>query len=168
MTAATPGFPDEITSHDLHWLAGLLEGEGSFLKGPPSAPGLPVISLQMTDEDVVARVARMFGRTPSSWQAPHDRWQRTFITRATGAKAVAWMHALHPLMGNRRRQQIDEAMASYAPRSAALLDDDTARRALSLLACGASVRDVAAEFGTSVWCIYDLRGGRTYKHLQRE
>jgi len=168
MTAPTPGYPTEISSHDLHWLAGLLEGEGSFLKGPPSAPGLPVLSLQMTDEDVVARVASMFGRKLISWQAPNANWQRTFIARASGRKAVAWMVAVRPLMGHRRGLQIDEAIASYAPKAVALLDDDAASRALRLLASGMSVRAVATEFGTSIWCIYDLRGGRTRKHLLRE
>jgi hypothetical protein len=48
-----------------------------------------------------------------------------------------------------------------------LLDDGAALEALRMLASGRSVREVAAEFGTSVWCIYDLRGGRTHKHLSR-
>ena len=41
---------------ELHWLAGLLEGEGSFMTGPPSSPGLPVIAVNMTDQDVMARI----------------------------------------------------------------------------------------------------------------
>lgn len=91
----------------------------------------------------------------------------TYLVRVTGAKAVAWMTALRPLMSKRRRTQIDRALASYDPRPVALLDDDSASRALALLASGSSVRDVAAQFGTSVWCIYDLRGGRTHKHVPR-
>ena len=47
---------------ELHWLAGLLEGEGSFMTGPPSSPGLPVIAVNMTDQDVMARLGRIFGR----------------------------------------------------------------------------------------------------------
>jgi len=63
--------------------------------------------------------------------------------------------------------QIDRAVASYDPRPVALLDDAGALRALQMLSRGHSVREVAAAFGTSVWCIYDLRGGRTHKHLSR-
>ena len=70
-------------------------------------------------------------------------------------------------MGERRRGQIDRALASYDPRPVALLDDAGASRALDLLASGRTVRAVAQQFGTSVWCIYDLRGGRTHKHLPR-
>jgi len=118
VSSPTPGLPHEIPAHELRWLAGLLEGEGSFLKGPPSAPRHPMIAVQMTDEDVIARVAAMFGRKPGHWQPPQARWQATYSARITGAKAAAWMKA-------------------------------------------------ADHFGTSIWCIYDLRGDRTHKHLAR-
>jgi len=118
-----------VSGTDLHWLAGLLEGEGSFLKGPPSAPRHPVLALQMTDEDVVARVAAMFGRKASCWQPRQARWQRTFVVRVTGAKAAAWMTALRPLMGQRRRGQIDRALASTNPgRPRCSTTDRRARR----------------------------------------
>ena len=121
----------------------------------------------MTDEDVVARVGVMFGRRVSSWQPRNSLWQRTFIVRVTGAKAVAWMIALRPLLGQRRQSQIDDAVASYAPRSNTLLDDDAAGEALASLRAGASVRAVAARFGTTIWCMYDLRAGRTHRHQPR-
>jgi hypothetical protein len=167
MPPPLPGYPDAVAAHELHWLAGLLEGEGSFLVGPPSAPRYPVLALQMTDEDVVARVAAMFGRKLGRWQSRHARERPVFLVRITGAKAVAWMIALHPLMGERRQAQIDRAVASHAPTPTARLDERTARQALHLLATGSSVREVAEQFGTSIWCIYDLRGGRTHRHLPR-
>ena len=161
------GYPDGVENADLHWLAGLLEGEGSFLTGPPSAPRYPVLALQMTDQDVVARVAVMFGRKLGRWQSRHAREQPVFLVRITGAKAVAWMTALRPLMGQRRRAPIDRAVASHAPTPTAQLDDARAHQALTLLATGSTVREVAERFGTSIWCIYDLRLGRTHKHVPR-
>lgn len=161
------GFPPDTPHQDLHWLAGLLEGEGSFLPGPPSAHRYPVVALQMTDEDVVARVARMFGRKVGRWQSGNAREQPVFLVRITGAKAVAWMTALRPLMGERRRAQIDRAVASHAPTPTARLDEATAREALDLLSAGSTVREVAERFATSIWCIYDLRLGRTHKHIPR-
>ena len=161
------GYPDGIATSELHWLAGLLEGEGSFLTGPPSAPRYPVLALQMIDQDVVARVAVMFDRKLGRWQSRHAREQPVFLVRITGAKAVAWMMALRPLMGERRRRQIDRAVASHAPTPTARLDEATARQALNLLATGSTVREVAEQFGTSIWCIYDLRGGRTHRNLPR-
>lgn len=167
MAVPTAGHPNGATQPQLHWLAGLLEGEGSFLKGPPSAPRHPVIALQMTDEDVVQRVGTMFGRKVTRWQARNENWQATYCVRITGSKAVAWMTALRPLMGIRRRVQIDAAVASYDPKPASLLDDESAARALQLLASGRTVRDVAEQFGTSIWCMYDLRGGRTHRDIPR-
>jgi hypothetical protein len=37
-----------------------------------------------------------------------------------------------------------------------------------MLATGMTVKEVARRFGVSVWCVYDLRLGRTFKHLDRE
>jgi hypothetical protein len=78
------------------------------------------------------------------------------------------MTLLRPLMGSRRQGQIDRALASYAPRPVALLTDEAARAALDALVGGASVKSVAERFGVSIWCIYDLRLGRTFKHLAHE
>ncbi len=48
--------PSHVDPLELHWLAGLLEGEGSFMVGPPSDPRRPAIAVQMTDEDVMRRI----------------------------------------------------------------------------------------------------------------
>jgi hypothetical protein len=78
------------------------------------------------------------------------------------------MTDLRPLMGSRRQAQIDRALACYDPRPVALLNDDTATAALQALQSGDAVKAVAGRFGVSIWCIYDLRLGRTFKHLDRE
>ena len=46
---------------DFYWLCGLLEGEGSFMKGPPSRPQYPILTVTSTDEDVLQRVSKLFG-----------------------------------------------------------------------------------------------------------
>jgi hypothetical protein len=51
-----------IATHELHWLAGLLEGEGSFMPGPPSNSRMPIIAVAMNDADVMSRLGRIFGR----------------------------------------------------------------------------------------------------------
>lgn len=112
-----PQRPGDISERSLYWLAGLLEGEGSFMKGPPSSPGLPVIRMVMIDRDVVERAASMLG---------------------CGVGTV--------------RQR---------------LEDDAARAALEMLGDGRSVKAVAKHFDVTAWCIYDLRLGRTHKHLPR-
>ncbi len=43
MSPQAVGVPNRVSSHELHGLAGPLEGEGSFPKGPRSAPRYPVV-----------------------------------------------------------------------------------------------------------------------------
>jgi hypothetical protein len=157
-----------LPAADLHWLAGLLEGEGTFMTGPPSSPRLPVIAVNMTDEDVMARLGRIFERKVQVVRPRNVRWRTSYQVRVNGRDAVRWMSLLKPLMGSRRQAQIDRALASYAPRPVALLTDAAARGALEALRSGDAVKVVADRFGVSIWCIYDLRLGRTFKHLDRD
>jgi hypothetical protein len=157
----------DIDSEDLCWLAGLIEGEGTFLAGPPSAPRSPAVQLSMVDRDVVERAGALLGAAVSVVPSRREGWKTAYCTRVRGARAVLWMKRLRPLMGSRRREQIDRAMASYAPDPRRLLSEARAGEALRRLAHGESVKQVAERLGTSVWCIYDLRLGRTHRHLSR-
>lgn len=159
--------PTDLAGCDLHWIAGLLEGEGSFMKGPPSSPGLPAIQMTMIDRDVVARAATLLGCGVTTVRPRRSHWKESYTLRIKGSRAVEWMGALRPLVGERRRRQIDRAVASYEPRSNRRLDDEKAVAALRMLADGLSVREVAEHFSVTHWCIYDLRLGRTHKHLPR-
>ena len=99
----------------LAWLSGLLEGEGSFLKGPPSNKNQPRIAIQMTDLDIVQKVAALF-ETKYIQQHRHTRhpeWKPCFSAVIRGSRAMALMRQLRPLMGQRRQQQIDAALGSY-------------------------------------------------------
>jgi hypothetical protein len=157
--------PEGVRGPDLHWLAGLLEGEGSFFPGSPSIPHQPVLSVSTTDEDVMARVGALMGRKVFRCTPRQPQWSVTYVVRVRGRPAVGWMRLLRPLMGERRQGQIDRALDCYEWKSNQRLNDVGARRALSLLEEGKTVREVAHLLGVSVWCIYDLRSGRTHKHL---
>jgi hypothetical protein len=152
---------------DLHWLAGLLEGEGTFVPGPPSAPRTPALQVMMVDRDIVERAATLLDSSVTVVRARREGWRTAYSARVTGPRAVKWMERLRPLMGSRRRDQIDRAVASYKPDPTRLLDEKRAAHALVCLSRGDSVREVAEQFGTSVWCIYDLRAGRTHRHVSR-
>jgi hypothetical protein len=158
---------EPIEESDLHWLAGLLEGEGSFLAGPPSAPRSPAVQVAMADRDVVERAGGLLGVAVMVVPSRREGWRTAYSVRVRGAPAVLWMERLRPLMGTRRKAQIDRAIASWGPDPRQLLNDERAAAALARLAAGESVRQVAERFGTSVWCIYDLRLGRTHAHLSR-
>src|SRR5690242_6876384 len=121
---------ETLSIMELHWLAGLLEGEGTFMTGPPSSSRAPILAVNMTDEDVMARLGRIFDRKVQVVRARNVRWRTSYQLRVRGGDAVRWMRLLRPLMGSRRQAQIDRAVACYAPRPVAILDDDTASQAL--------------------------------------
>jgi hypothetical protein len=104
-----------IDASDLAWLAGLLEGEGSFIAGPPSAPRSPAVQVSMVDGDVVERAAALLGVSVTVVPSRREGWRTAYCARIRGARAVLWMKRLRPLMGVRRQAQIDRAAASYAP-----------------------------------------------------
>lgn len=104
-----------IDGNDFYWLVGLLEGEGSFTKGAPSAPNSPRINVQMTDEDVIARIAIMFGRKYNRYVSKNPKHKPTYVVRCTGLKAVNLMVMIQPYMSIRRQGQIQTALDSYDP-----------------------------------------------------
>jgi hypothetical protein len=157
----------DISTENLHWLAGILEGEGSFLAAPPSSPRSPAVQVSMTDRDVVRRAGDLLGVSVTVVPSRREGWQDAYSARVRGERAVRWMRRLRPLMGRRRQAQIDRAVSTYAPDPRRLLSEERAKDALLRLARGESVRQVAERLGTSIWCIYDLRLGRTHAHLPR-
>jgi hypothetical protein len=89
-----------------YWLAGLLEGEGSFMSGPPSAPNAPRIHIAMTDEDVIAKVAQLWGVKYLKAGGERTRlhgWKPVFGVTLTGKRSIELMLNLRPLMGKRRQ-----------------------------------------------------------------
>lgn len=105
---------DDISAAELYWLAGWLEGEGSFVRPPPSDPKRPRIVGVTRDLDVAREVARLLGVTPSRSYTDRARergWSPTWQLLCRGRRAVALMEALHPLMGARRQAQICEALS---------------------------------------------------------
>ena len=107
--------PDHVrmcmTEMDRYWLAGLLEGEGTFGAGPSSKPRSPVIAVVMTDRDVIERVGRMWDRAVTTVKPRKVHHKVAFATRIRGAPAASWMLGIRPLLGTRRQAQIDKALA---------------------------------------------------------
>jgi len=103
-----------LTTKDIAWLAGLIEGEGSF--------GLhrrtyPQIQLAMADEDVVKRAAVLFDVSttycyPPSLQGYKPVW-RCYVN---GVKAVGWMMTLYSLLGSRRKTKVLEVLNFWKSR----------------------------------------------------
>jgi hypothetical protein len=92
----------EISREDAIWLAGLLEGEGSF---DLHRKKYPRVRVGMSDRDVVGRAATLMGASVRSSLKPYPQ-AAMFHAEVTGAKAVAVMRAILPHMGARRSGKI--------------------------------------------------------------
>lgn len=167
MPSSVSPSPWDAEEVDVAWLAGLLEGEGTFFPGPPSNPRAPVTAVVMVDHDVIFRVAHLMGVSAVTVAPRKAEWSTAYAVRVRGARAVAWMNRLLPMLGLRRQAQVRRALACYAPKGRTILTEGKDRQALAMLAAGLPVKRVAERFGVSVWCIYDLRSGRTHRHLAR-
>lgn len=101
-----PDFAVEIdvsrcdASCDGAWLAGLLEGEGTFCVTKSGELAYPVIKVDMCDQAVIRRAARILG-TSSVWSAMARRadWRPTYATAVSGNAAAPWMRRLRAVHG---------------------------------------------------------------------
>lgn len=96
------------TRDDLLWLAGLLEGEGSF---DAHRGKYPRIRLAMTDRDIVGRAASLMDATIrlSLHPAPN---KATWHTEISGKRAALIMAEILPHMGARRSGKIAEVLGA--------------------------------------------------------
>lgn len=101
---------------DIIWLAGLLEGEGSF----GFYNGGPVIQLKMTDLDIVERAHKALGCTSKvmTINMPDPEHSTAYKAVAQGSLAIGWMFTLYSLMGNRRKEQIKEVISQWVKHRA--------------------------------------------------
>ena len=123
MARSLPDFSDA----ELGWLAGLLEGEGYFgiirnhgkLNGDRTKVYLyPRIGVSMTDRDVIERVARFWSGKVSVVKPAGVSKKTSYRTHLFGKRAVRMMRLLRPLMGERRRKQIDNTLGTNSKAGA--------------------------------------------------
>lgn len=100
---------------DIAWLAGILEGEGCFkIQSSGGYKGSIAIALQMTDKDIVDRVANLLNSPVWGPHGPYGKSKlQTYQTIIFGKKAASWMMTLFPFLGNRRQNKIIELLEIY-------------------------------------------------------
>lgn len=105
----------------LAWLAGLLEGEGSFvLTNNPRCRdvGRPYVTVDMTDEDVIRKCCAIAGMGhvygPYRRQAPRKEIWSWKVTQQLHAYAL--MVAIYQWMGERRQASIREVLTVWLNR----------------------------------------------------
>jgi|SRR5689334_14523165 len=141
-------------NEEFYWLVGLLEGEGSFMKPPPSSPNAPRVSINMTDEDIIARVAVIFKRKHQFIKSKNLKHKNSYRVTLSGKRAVELMIACRPAMSKRRQRQIDEALAKYDGSLRSVKDFEQRKlsiedekEALYRISKGESLRSVAKSYG---------------------
>ncbi len=157
----------------LPWLAGLFEGEASFMRGAPSRPTHPIIAITMTDEDVITRVANIFNHSYTRCNPKKADWNASYKFTLKGLPAVQLMQQLHPLMGKRRQQQIDRALEGYAFKSntaitAPKLTEDQVREIKKRLKTGETAKSIAQDFPITHYTVWGISEGKTWKHVTLE
>jgi hypothetical protein len=100
----------DASVQDVVWLAGLLEGEGSF---DLHRGRYPRVRVAMCDRDVVGRAATLFGSSIRLTLRPAP-YKATWHAEVSGRQAVAIMRAILPHMGARRSAKIAEILG-HAP-----------------------------------------------------
>jgi hypothetical protein len=99
-----------ITNIDIAWVAGILEGEATFHIRKPTkvSPNhwAPVIQLVMTDEDVIAKVAKMFNRKYSKGYRAKLSTKDIYRVNLYGLTAFGITQTIYGLMSSRRQAQI--------------------------------------------------------------
>lgn len=99
-----------IAAGEIKYLAGLLEGEGSF----SFHGGTPVIAFGTTDRDVIDRARDLLGHHGvTSTRAATARWKQMFQIFLCGESAAGWMMTLYVLMGWRRKTAIASALRRW-------------------------------------------------------
>lgn len=101
-----------LSPRDLGWVAGFLEGEGSFLDG-----GRARLRVQATqvEEAPIQRLIALLGGKAWLCRTRHGA-QPIWAWTLRGAAAAGLMMTLWVLMSPRRRDQIETALASWKCR----------------------------------------------------
>lgn len=94
---------------DICWLAGLFEGEACF--GYYS--GKLTISIQMTDEDIIAKVSSLVDVPYSKVVRDNVKHKPCYCLTIRSAKAAYMMKLILPFMGIRRSSKINEVLVIY-------------------------------------------------------
>jgi hypothetical protein len=98
-----------ISVENLFWLAGLLEGEGSFI----FTGGSPRITMATVDLDVAQKVHSLLSCTSNITEDRTVTLKNIYKINLQGAIAIDWMKFLSPLMSIRRREKIREVVEEY-------------------------------------------------------
>lgn len=102
---------------DIAWVAGVLEGDGSFVLGNQNGKNgktykQHTINLAMSDLDVIEKFTTITGaHSRISRKLPSGKIM--YQAAVYGPRAIGWAQTLYPLMGKRRQAKIREIIAAW-------------------------------------------------------
>lgn len=103
-----------ITINQIHWVAGILEGEGSF--GLTNKGKSPAIWISMTDADVIERLRNIIDPSMSISITKDERkesYKDSFRFTINSKKAIQWMMIIYSLMSIRRKAKIRDIISAW-------------------------------------------------------
>jgi hypothetical protein len=105
-----------ISIKDIHWAAGLLEGEGCFYeRKPPHFQ--PQVVCNMIDETPIRKLFFLFGgKLSPKWVDERLSRQPQLEWRVYGSRAIGIMMTLYPLLCRRRQLKIEEMLKNWKSR----------------------------------------------------
>lgn len=103
---------------DIHWVAGFLEGEGSFaLNKRRGKSSTPLVKATQTDMECLLRLQALFGGSVCSDDRTKPGRDKDGYTRKPqyewrigGTRAIVLMQRLLPYMSTRRQEQIERVL----------------------------------------------------------
>lgn len=140
-----------ISMRDWGWIAGFLEGEGSFtLSGVD-----PRVSATQVELEPLQRLVSFFGGKIYPKKPAGFGKKQCHVWVLTGAQGVALMMTIYPLMCSRRQDQIRRAVLAWRSRGVTkgekhhlvTVSDEEALTAMRLVRDGRSIPIVAESIG---------------------
>lgn len=114
-TGSTESHVDELgskaspTTKDLSWIAGFLEGEGSFRKGSTSH----IVSACQCYVEPLEVLQKFLGGRISFRETKSENHNDRYDWYVTGARARGVMMTLYPMLSPRRRDQISNSLEGF-------------------------------------------------------
>jgi hypothetical protein len=107
-----------LTEAEVAWLAGFLEGEGSFyMKRQRSDYLMPMVKVGGTDLDTIQYAAQLLGNPAVQFERRRQaHWKDQWKVYKHGQPAVEVMKQILPWMGSRRSEKIREIIAIWEGR----------------------------------------------------
>lgn len=92
------------SAKQIGWIAGILEGEGTFSCLDNGTA--PLIKIAMVDRDVIDRVAEILDYNGTISEDITSSYKPIFTIQLYGNSAIQWMMTIYCLMGQRRKEKI--------------------------------------------------------------